>query len=164
MSIKFYDGTMMLCRGDCRYIGFEDIDLILTNVYGPIPEAYHKKPMLVSQFTSRKDKVREWVGAELFDVSETNGGLEMVWGANIDPVDVNLTDLKPDGNYYDLQLPMRLLTAYGWRGMKVWDGFMGRGTVGRACQMLGMKYIGIDIDPRAVDRAAHYLGMKGVTA
>jgi hypothetical protein len=165
ITIRYSDDELILCQGSAQEHVFNKVDMILTNPYGPIPASYAGKPMLILNFKNRKEQSEAWVGAKLELVSLSNHGKEAIWCANTTLKPVDLTDLVPDGDYMDIEMPLRLLAAYGWQGMRVWDGFMGRGTIGRACRVLQMKYIGVDRNPAQVEMAMNYLQLKqGVSA
>ena len=135
-----------------------DADLVLSNVYGPLPEQLRRRPLLVSQFVHRSALLREWCGCDLELVSRWNEGREAVWCANTDRIEVDLSDLTPDPpGWFPLELPRRLLRAYARPGWVVWDGFMGRGTVGKACREMGLGFRGMDRDPERVEMARTWI-------
>lgn len=142
------------------------VDLVLTNPYGPLPPALHSKPMLIHQWRHRKAEAERWCGNALAEISGWNDDREVFWCANLGAViPVDLHDLRPEPpGWYPLDLPLRLLRAYGSPGITVWDGFMGRGTVARACRELGMQYIGVERLQQHLDIAFDYLGVpRGTT-
>ena len=150
--------TTLICGDSTKWNGHAD--LILTNPYGPLPECLVGVPAIVTNFTDRKEQVESWVKAPLTSIGTWSSRDCTVWVANVDPVPVNTTDCieeeyKKNHGWFPLELPLRLLKQYG-RGT-VWDGFMGRGTVGRACQILELDFIGIDIDPTCVALARKYI-------
>lgn len=139
------------------------VDLVFTNPYAPLPECLRGKPAIISNFADRLELCERWVGASLTVISAWGRGQRnRVWVANTYPVSVMLSDLTeeediPGRGWFPLELPMRLLAAYGRPGITVWDGFAGRGTVGKACVALGMNFIGIDRNPERVALARSYL-------
>lgn len=139
-------------------------DLVLTNPYARLPGCLHGVPTLISNFTERKVHCEAWVGAPLHEIGAWGRGLRnRIWSANLDPVRMDLTDLEeeefaPGRGWFPLDLPRRLLAVYGRPGITVWDGFCGRGTVGKACLEMGMSFVGIDRDPERVNLAKAYIG------
>lgn len=139
-------------------------DLILTNPYAVLPRCLDGVPAIISNFAEHKKTCEYYVGAELHEIGSWGNGLRnRIWVAHLPVKSVELADLveeefEPGRGWFPLELPMRLLQAYGQPGITVWDGFMGRGTVGKACQALGMDFIGIDRDPARVAIAKEYLG------
>lgn len=122
-----------------------DADFVLTMPYAPLPMHLRSRPMVVLQFTHRAPQMVEWCGAELTPLSSWNRGREQAWVGNAEVRPVNLCGLVPDaGGWFPLELPLRVLEEYARPGMTVWDGFMGRGTVGRACRLLGLNFVGMD--------------------
>lgn len=134
-------------------------DLVCSNVYGPLPLHLRLVPMLVSSFSERQAQLEHWTGVDLHLVSRWNRGRESVWAGNVAELHhVDLEDLLPEPPaWYPLELPLRLLARYGWPGAVVWDGFCGRGTVGRAAIGLGMHYVGIDRRADRIELARAYL-------
>lgn len=147
-------------------------DLVFTNPYAPLPPHLCGKPSIVSLFEGkgcRRELAEGWLGgAPLFEIGRWGSALaNTVYVANLPPREVDLTDLvedvhEPGRGWFPLALCERLLDLYSdhWRpGRRVWDGFMGRGTVGAACRARGLRFIGIDIDPERVRLARRYLGV-----
>lgn len=145
-------------------------ELVFTNPYAPLPQQLHGKPSIISLFEgkgSRKEICEGWLGgAMLTEISRWGSGLDnTVYVANLPAREIDLTDLvedqlEPGRGWFPLALPERLLDLYSdfWRpGHRVWDGFMGRGTVGAACRARRLSFIGIDIDPERVAIARRYL-------
>lgn len=140
-------------------------DLVFTHPYGPLPPQLIGKPSIINLFGNRKSQGEAWIDAKLHDISTWGSGLRnTVYVANLDVAKIDLTDLieveeTPNHGFMPLELPLRLLSHYALPGITVWDGFMGRGTIGKACIELGMNYIGIDNDPKRVATARAYLGV-----
>lgn len=133
-------------------------DLILTMPYGPLPAQLHAVPMLITNYPERKSKCEQWCGAQLTQIGTWGGKEHHIWAGNFDMPAVDLSGLveEPEG-WFPLELPLRLLKVYGAPGITVWDGFMGRGTVGKACQQLGMHFVGMDKNPERVRMARDYV-------
>ncbi len=170
MIARVYESDdVTIYHGDAHeWDGPEQIDLVLTNPYGPLPHALHATPQIVHQWTHRKHELQRWIGgAELTLLSEWNRGREAFWGANgirnTIAASVTLEDLSPEpGGWYPLELPLRLLQVFGRPGMTVFDGFMGRGTVGKAALSLGMKYVGVEQLASHISLALDYLEVPRV--
>lgn len=160
---------IQLIHGDAsKWVG-NDVDLVFTHPYAMIPRTLWSKPMIINLFGNKKGVCEKWIGGRKLTKLSTWGKDQMntIYVVNLEPVNIDLTDLKEDntdlekGGWFPLELPMRLLKLYGQEGYTVWDGFMGRGTVGKACKSLGMSYIGIDRDVNRIMYAQYYLGVKG---
>lgn len=158
--------SVTLSCGNATYWEGSGVDLVFTHPYAPLPRSLIGKPSIINLFGDKKKLAEGWLRAELKPVSRWGKDLaNTLYVANMVPVPMNLTRLHEDntgllkGGWFPLELATTLLTAYGTPGMTVWDGFMGRGTVGKACQQLGMNFIGIDKDPNRVEIAKRYLGL-----
>lgn len=142
----------------------DNADLIFTHPYAPLPPQLIGKPALINLFGDKKRQAERWVGSELHEIGRWGGGLtNTLYVANIPAEKIELRDLveeelRPGVGFMPIILPMRVLAVYGDHDITVWDGFCGRGSIGAACIELGMNYIGIDHDPREVERAREYLG------
>lgn len=160
-GLRMYQGNAHELPHDGAYA---DVDLVLTNPYGPMPAELFGKPMLIHQWRHRQAEAEAWCGNALTEISGWNDNREVFWCANLGAIiPVDLSDLRPEpGGWYPLELPLRLLRAYGSAGITVWDGFMGRGTVARAARQLGMKYVGVEQLPEHVAIALDYLGVSRV--
>jgi hypothetical protein len=140
-----------------------DADLVFTHPYCILPKCLKGKPAIINIVTQKKAMAEAWVGAELVEVTTWGGKVQnTVYVANMEPVEVDCTDLvedefQPRRGWFPLELPLRLLRAFRASGT-IWDGFMGRATIGRACEALGLGYIGIDMNPERVAIAREYLG------
>ena len=147
--------TMTLYLGDAadwpgRYLIPEHVDLILTNPYGPLPIALNGFPLIAHQWRHRKAEAEIWCHTALtHEVGRWNQGREAFWSANL-PDDlaaktVDLSAYAPEpGGWYPEQLVRDLLTVFAKPGMTIFDGFMGRGTVGKIAVEMGMRYIGVE--------------------
>lgn len=157
-------GAIRLYHGDSRDYTGDDVDLVLTNPYGPLPKQLHAKPMIIGSFTDRKEQMEAWCGNELHEIARWHVG-QSIWVANLDPKPVDLSFLGaemcgPAQGWWPLDLPVRLLEAYSGNVMgihEVWDGFCGRGTTGKACQLLSCDFTGIDISADRIALARKYL-------
>jgi hypothetical protein len=144
-----------------------DADLVFTHIYGPLPKQLIGKPAIINVYGNKKAKAEEWCGAELHEVSKWARGLtNTVYVANT-ALDgpVTLTDLEedefaPGRGWFPQALVQRLLAYHPFpKGpITVFDGFMGRGTVGRGARAKVMSFVGIDRDPARVAIAREYLG------
>jgi hypothetical protein len=167
----------LYCGDSSQYEG--DADLVLTNAYGPIPAQLHNKPIIITNFASRKVEMEMLAGQPLAEIGRWGiEGMQAVWVANLEPRPIDLSFVgderfEMNRGWWPLDLPLRLLLhfRYDWRPTAestldwvppavIWDGFMGRGTAGSACQLLGLHFVGIDIDPARVELAKRYLGVE----
>lgn len=143
-----------------------DADLVFTHLYGPLPKQLIGKPAIINLYGNKKAKAQEWCGAELHEVSKWAKGLtNTIYVANMPVPDHDLTacvedEFAPNRGWFPLAMCGALLTGQPAlrSGGVVFDGFMGRGTVGLACQRLGIRFVGIDRDPERVQIAREYLG------
>lgn len=139
-------------------------DLIFTHPYAMLPHCLRGVPAIINVHGDKKAKAEEWVGAQLHWIG--NWGRQMqnaVYVAHLPLTMIDLSDLveeefAPGRGWFPLDLPLRLLGIYAPPTITVWDGFCGRGTVGKACQQLGLSYIGIDKNLERVELAREYLG------
>lgn len=161
MRLVHRDQRLTLWEGEAeKWDELRPVDLMLTNPYGYLPPALAAVPMLIHQWVHRKAEAEAWCRRELTLVSLWNEGREAFWCANMVPPKVDLSDLSPEpGGWYPFSLPVRLLESYP-RGITVWDGFMGRGTVGKAALSLGMHYIGVERLAAHMEIAKQYLGLS----
>lgn len=142
-----------------------DADLVFSHLYGPIPPQLIGKPAIVNLFGNKKERAEQWVDAELHEVSKWASGLtNTIYVANIVRPSLDLTDLiedkfEPGRGWFPEELVNRLLLNISLPdNVTVFDGFMGRGTVGKVALERGMKFVGIDRDPKRVALAMEYLG------
>lgn len=156
--VRLYRGKAETWRGP------EMIDLVFTNPYGPLPASLHHMPMIVHQWVHRADELRAWIGgAELHVLSGWNRDdagtfRECFYMANMEAGDGEpiierlreeggIAEFKPEpGGWYHEGMVRRLLASVdtGLRPFTIWDGFCGRGTVGKVAVSMGMKYVGVD--------------------
>jgi hypothetical protein len=172
MSLKLHaeDHWCRLYVGDSREYDRDDVDLVLTNPYGPLPDQLRSKDMILSHSVDRLDVVREWARPDLHEIGRWNTGSahgreQAVWSnLEIQPPDLEAQApemFEASAGWWPLDLPLRLLLSYDKCDRVVWDGFAGRGTTGRACQLLGLHFVGIDKDPARVELMRRYLGVEG---
>lgn len=145
------------------------VDLVFTNPYAPLPKALHGLPSIISLFEGRDNRRglgESWTGTRLTAVARWGkGGSNTIYVGNLPPRQIVCDDLIEDSfgpgkGWMPLALPLRLLDL--WSDLikpsaVVWDGFCGRGTIGRAALMHGYSYIGVDIDQQRVAMAKDYL-------
>jgi hypothetical protein len=141
-----------------------DADLVFTHIYGPLPKRLIGKPAIINVFGNKKAKAEEWCGAELHEVSKWAKGLtNTVYVANTPMPSIDLRgfvedEFAPNRGWFPDSLVVALLDAVWARhDGTIFDGFMGRGTVGKGCAA-GQTFIGIDRDPERVAIAREYLG------
>lgn len=140
-----------------------DADLVFTHVYGPLPPQLIGKPAIINVYGNKKARAEEWCGAELHEVSKWAKGLtNTIYSANLSFAPCDLTDLiedefAPRRGWFPPELVLRLFANAGMDGSTVFDGFMGRGTVGKVALELGMKFVGIDRAPCRVALAKEYI-------
>jgi hypothetical protein len=158
---------MIVCGDAATWWG--EADAVFTQPYGPIPSCLHKKPMILNVYgsESRVKETERWIGGQTLKLLGAWGEAHRnrVYVVNLPALAVSIDDLREDGSLrcggpFPLDLPRRLLRAYReffTPGMMVWDGFCGRGTVGRVCREFKLNYIGIDIDPETVRMAREYV-------
>lgn len=158
---------MTLICGDATAWNGPRPDLVFTHPYAPLPEAVRGVPAIVNLYEGRVRRqadAERWVSAPLVRFGSWGRGLHnTVYLAGLPIKDVDIGDLveeefAPGRGWMPLDLPLRLLRAYACSGITVWDGFCGRGTIGKACKMLNMNYVGIDVDPERIAIARKYLG------
>ena len=148
-----------------------DADLVFTDIYGPLPPQLIGKPAIINCFGSKKARAEEWCGAELQDVSKWARGLtNTIYVANFNsdwawPSVANLIEdeIAPGRGWFPEALVDVLLANLPGSlrfqsALTVFDGFMGRGTVGRVARQKDMQFVGIDRDPARVTIAKGYLG------
>lgn len=145
-----------------------DADLVFSHLYGPLPKQLIGKPAIVNVYGDRWAQAERWCGADLHEVSKWGHGLmNTIYVANMEAVpsfdlrDCAEDECAPGKGWFPEEMCLVLLT--GHRSLRfggaVFDGFMGRGTVGRAALKLGNTFVGIDRDPARVALAQQYLGV-----
>lgn len=151
---------MKLGLGDSsEYDG--DADLVFTNPYAPLPQTLIGKPSIINIYF-KNAAVQKWCGGrQLYKVSKwSRNNMNTIYVANYEPVPrIDLTGLVevPPG-WFPEELVSRMLDFFP-NVKTVWDGFMGRGTVGKVARERGMSFVGIDIKPDRVELARAYLGV-----
>jgi hypothetical protein len=162
-NIRIAAGNASLWRGEA--------DAVFTHPYAPLPACLHGKPTILNLYEGRDKRqtlAEGWIGAPLQLLGTWGNGLRnSIYVAHLPVRKVDIVNLiedpfEPGSGWFPLQLPLQILGVYAdliRPGMTVWDGFMGRGTVGRACQELGLSYVGLDIAPARVALAREFLGI-----
>lgn len=154
------DITLYLGRAE-EWKNDEWVDLVLTNPYGPMPTGLEKTPAIIHQWGHRKKDAVLWSHMSLpFLLGRWNDERECFWGNQylINPRQIDIRRFRPEpGGWYPEDLVRQLLTEFAQPGWTIWDGFMGRGTVGKIAREMGMKYIGINELSDHMDLALNYL-------
>lgn len=155
-------------------------DVVFSTIYGPLPKELHHLPMIINiyhpvghSWKERWTERREWCGGESeFEVISCWGGdlRNTVYSYNLPKRMRRLNALKEDlsavsfnTGWFPVRLPLEVMDLYSdifKPGVTVWDGFCGRGTVGKACQMLDLNFIGVEIDPVHMREAQAFLGVE----
>lgn len=139
----------------------EPCELIFTMPYAPLNHRVRKTPMIISGHRLRQAAYEMWIGHKL--KAENLLGVwgkknaQSVWVVNAAPFAVDVTGLVEDQEWFPIELPRRILTAYPGKKDVVADPFMGRGTVGKAVLEYGGTFIGVDRSPDRVTLAREYL-------
>lgn len=158
-------GLRLGCGDSVNYTG--DADLVFSHLYGPLPKHLIGKPAIINVYGNKRAKAEEWCGSPLAEVSKWGRGLKnTIFVANtamrspIDLTDFIEDEFAPGRGWFPVEMCTRILNYVGevTPGGHVFDGFMGRGTVGMACADLGLGFVGIDRDPDRVQLAREYLG------
>ena len=167
------EGDCVLICGDAStYSG--RADFIFTHPYASIPVQLRELPAIINLFTppgqreAREAQAMDWLDSLLAPIgSWGRGGTNTVYVSNLEVRALDLSDLveveiEPGRGWFPLDLPARLLDLYADElpaGSVVWDGFCGRGTVGKAALQRGLRYVGIDRDEQRIHIARDYLGL-----
>lgn len=142
---------------DCE----EGADLVFTHPYAPLPSHLLGKPAIINTYGFKNPQVSKWVGAHIMKVSKwSTNNMNCIYVANHEPVpSINLTGIieVPPG-WFPEELVSRMLDFFP-NATSVWDGFMGRGTVGKVALARGMSFVGVDKNPDRVKLAREYLGV-----
>ena len=158
MQIIYKDENVELLHGDSSQ-WYGECDLVITNPYAVLPNCLKGKPMFICDFTHRKALAERRCHTSLELVSLWYNGRNSIWYGNMGAYipQANLMDLVPfpEGWFPD-ELVERLLVATE-HPITIWDGFCGRGTVGKVAREHGHKFIGIDRDRTRVDLAVEYI-------
>jgi len=162
--------TVTLLHGDCRNWTGPPPDLVFTHPYARLPDAVMRSPALINLALPRKVKQQRilvaeyWCGGALLPLASwALDGWNTVFVCRLPQRPVVLSDLMADaGGWFPITLVQRLLQRY--RDLLparavVWDGFMGRGTVGKVAQAFGYDFIGIEQQAERVRMAEAYLGV-----
>jgi len=159
MKLLFQDKLTELWSGDSTKYTNIGANFVLTNPYAVIPHHLRSCPMLVCDFVEREALAEQRCGSKLELVSKWHLGKAAIWVGNAPNMKVDLSDLVSEGIFFPEALPARLLAAYIkiFPKMVVWDGFMGRGTVGRVCRRRNIPFIGIEKDGLLANQAYQYV-------
>ncbi len=142
--------------------GEEHIDLVFTNPYGPLPVSLQDHPMIIHQWVHRKRAAEAWCRNKLtHTVGLWNHNREAFWSANMEQrITVNVAEFVPEQpGWYPEAMAMRLLKVFGRPGFTIWDGFMGRGTIGKMANKLNMRYVGVEQLDAHLSIAREYLNV-----
>ena len=168
-SITLYHGDSSDWASDTH------VDMVFTHPYAPLPRALHRVPTVINLALPMSERdwrlhcARKWLGLTSTDVlfpvgSWARDGWNMVFSVHLPPRPVVLHDLGPaDIGWFPVELVRRVLLSVRDvvpPNAVIWDGFMGRGTVGLVARELGYDYIGIDKNRERVNIAADYLGVE----
>lgn len=165
-------GIELHCMSATDYRG--DADFVFTNPYAPLPRQLLGKPSIINLYEGKGSRKAicedKWMpGTELIKISTWGAGQHnTIYIANLGMQAIDLTGYEESHwcseagkGWFPLAMCGELLRLYARAGMTVFDGFMGRGTVGKACLSLGMNFVGVDIDPERVALARRYLEEEG---
>lgn len=146
---------------------------MFSHLYGPLPKQLVGKPAIVNVYGNKRDAAERWCGAQLRELSKWGKGLTntiylagpgsvcMSHAANdmrLDLTDLVEDEFEPGRGWFPEELCWRLMqNPRGLIDRVVFDGFMGRGTVGKVAREFGMHFVGIDRDPARVDIARQYI-------
>jgi len=160
------DAVTLICGDASGYQG--PADFVFTHPYAPLPKQLRGLPMLINlalpkgQELTRIADAGRWTGAHLTPLSDwAKDGWNTIFVGNMPPREVDLTDLMAvEPGWFPEELPRRLLTLYADMipsGGIIWDGFMGRGTVGKVAVEMGYSFVGMDNRADRVALAREYL-------
>lgn len=139
-------------------------DLVFTHPYGPLPPQLVGRPMIINLYGDKRAAAERWCGAQLHEISKWGRGLtNTVYSANgvMHVARRDLTDLVEDDiGWFPEELVRRLLTRnVAGSSRTVFDGFMGRGTVGKIAREYGWDFVGIDKSAERVALTREYLNV-----
>ena len=165
-GIRIYHG-----RAD-TWDGGEHIDLVFTNPYGPLPESLKQTPMIVQKWCHRRAELERWCGtADLELIGTWNNAREAFWSVNIEygwihslaALRLEEGQYRPEpGGWYPEEMVRRILDICTpiARPFTIWDGFMGRSTIGKICRERGIDYVGVEELEKHIALAVEYLGVE----
>lgn len=163
MTLVVQTKDITIYQGDAQdWPGHEHIDIVITNPYGPLPISLRHHPMVIHQWVHRKRAAEEWSRNRLTHlVSKWNHKKEAFWSANIDQkIIMHLDDYVPEQpGWYPEEMALQIVKVFGRPGQTIWDGFMGRGTVGKVATQLGMKYVAVEQLSKHISIAREYLNV-----
>lgn len=140
------------------------VDFVITNPYGEMPLSLAKTPAIIHQWEHRRTEAERWSHMKLSRVvSKWSRGREVFWAntyvENFEPLD--LTQYVPEQpGWYPEEMIDKIVAHYVRPGQTVWDGFMGRGTIGHVCRERGIRYIGVEQLERHMQLALAYLEVQ----
>lgn len=162
----FSSSSVRLYHGRAEdWAGPEPVDLVFTNPYGAMPASLGARPMLLHQWRHRLADLAKWCGREVSAFEEVggwNGDRECFWTLNMPAKAVDVSEFRPEpGGWYPPAMVERLLEVYDIesRPMTIWDGFMGRATIGKVAIDRGMKYVGVEELTPHIELAQQHLGL-----
>jgi len=171
MKIIHRDPTTLILQGDSSAWDYmEPVDFILTTPQAPLPKKLLDVPMIAHlgyhhrPADQRRRMLAEWMhGRDIGSPFATwNEFREDFFGFNLAyrPY-FEANDIKPTREgWFPEVLVERIFDAYPLKpGSVVWDGFMGRGTVGKVARQRGYHYVGIEQSEATVNAALSYLGL-----
>jgi hypothetical protein len=154
-------------------------DAIFTHPYAPLPKQLHGLPTIINLYyrdevhlIKRVAQTQNWIGGcELKEIGRWGLGLHnCVLVANLPARPQSLIDFGESHwpyvegvGWFPISLPLKMLRVYEdiiHPPMVVADLFCGRGSVARACELLGLDCVSSDIDPQRVALAKSYLRMR----
>ncbi len=171
-SVVHSDERVTLYRGEAEYGHRPDGEVfVLTNPYGPVPSWIAHVPGMVHQWVHRKPDLAQWLphGLELWLTGLWNDRREAFWSFNrVLPAWVEISEFKPEpGGWYPEAMVDHILatvlpvSADIAATITIWDGFAGRGTVGKVALARGFKYVGIERHEPHIEMAKEFLGLSG---
>lgn len=146
-------------------------DLVFTHPYGPFPRQLWRVPAIINlalppgRERQRQQQAEAWMHAPLHHIARwAERGWNAIFVAHLPVRAVELGDLTAaPGGWFPEELCRRLFTIYQDcipAGGLVWDGFMGRGTVGKIALERGYHFFGMDQALTRVQLARTYLGVS----
>jgi hypothetical protein len=153
-----------------------DADLVFTHIYGPLPKQLVGKPAIINVCGDKKVKAQEWCGAELMELGKwAKGHTNTLYAANFggrywtlassleDEVE---DEFSPGRGWFPESLPRLVFEGIrvlfpSFEFQIVFDGFMGRGTIGKVAResYFDLDYVGIDRNPDRLTIAREYLNI-----
>ena len=147
-----------------EFDAWDRVSLLLTNPYAPIviERALKADVPCICHVISAHDFYRENAFVDYGPLFEGKGPPDQrlfVKGLPEIPLDVGGFSVTEDG-FWPEAFPLLVLSEWARSHDTVFDPFMGRGTTGKACQQLGLNFIGIDKREGRVEMARRYLDVS----